>query len=330
MDFHKLPDIDLKLLVIFDEIRKCRSITLAAENLGVTQSAISKSLQRLRRHLGDTLFVRSPNGMEATPRGRALEAPISEILRTYYDRIAIAPPFDPASSDRIFTIHGSDLGMSVFFPILVPELKRRAPHARVTGTIGNQREVLEALEVGDIDLSLGAFSSLPESGIYQQRLFVEKYICLVRRDHPVCAAPVFDLDLFQQQSHIIVASGKSGHIHGRAEAILLDEILPSNVAMKVPSFVLAAMLLQGTDHVLTIPSAAAIALVREFDLECLPCPAALPEFTVLQYWHERFSHDPACQWLRTLIRDVFENIPDLINERIKSRGAFPPSSRSSG
>jgi DNA-binding transcriptional LysR family regulator len=111
MDFHKLPDIDLKLLVVFDEIRKCRSITLAAEHIGVTQSAISKSLQRLRHNLGDTLFVRTANGMEATPRAEALEAPISEILRAYYDRIAIAPPFNPVSSERIFTVHASDLGM---------------------------------------------------------------------------------------------------------------------------------------------------------------------------------------------------------------------------
>ncbi|MFM0741176.1 LysR family transcriptional regulator [Paraburkholderia xenovorans] len=329
MDFHKLPDIDLKLLVIFDEIRKCHSLTLAAENLGVTQSAISKSLQRLRRHLGDTLFVRSPNGMEATPRAKALEAPIADVLRTYYERIAIAPSFDPASSDRIFAIHASDLGMSVLLPILIPELKRRAPHARITGTTGNQHEVLEGLEVGDIDLSLGAFSSLSESGIYQQRLFVEQYICLVRRGHPVCAAPVFDTDLFQQQTHIIVASGKSGHIHGRAETLLLDEILPSNVAVRVPSFLLAAMLTRHTDHVLTVPSAAAIALAPEFDLECLPCPLKLPEFTVLQYWHERFSHDPACQWLRTFVHGVFD-IPDSVLERIKSRRDFPPLSCSSG
>jgi DNA-binding transcriptional LysR family regulator len=328
MDFYKLPDIDLKLLVIFDEIRKCRSLTLAAENLGVTQSAISKSLQRLRRQLDDTLFVRSPNGMEATPRAKALEAPIAEVLRTYFERIAIAPPFDPAASDRIFTIHASDLGMSVLLPILIPELKRRAPYARITGTTGNQHEVLEGLEVGDIDLSLGAFSSLSESGIYQQRLFVEQYVCLVRHGHPVCAAPVFDTDLFQQQTHIIVASGKSGHIHGQVEALLLDEILPSNVAVRVPSFLLAVMLTRNTDHVLTIPSAAAIALAPQFDLECLPCPLKLPEFTVLQYWHERFSHDPSCQWLRTFVHGVFD-IPDSVLERIKSRRDFPPLSRSS-
>lgn len=305
MDFHKLPDIDLRLLVIFDEIRKHRSLTLAAESLGITQSAMSKSLQRLRHQLGDTLFIRTPKGMEATSRAMALEAPVSDLLRTYYERIAIAPPFDPASSDRIFTVHASDLGMSAFLPVLVRELSRRAPRARISATTGNQKDVLEGLETGDIDLSIGAFSTLAESGIYQQRLYVERYICLVRNGHPACNSGDFDLDTFQRQTHVIIASGRSGHIHGRAEAILLEEIAPLNIAMRVPSFVLAAMLLRGTDHVLTIPSAAATTLAPEFGLECLPCPVALPEFTVLQYWHERFSHDPACQWLRTLIYDVF-------------------------
>jgi DNA-binding transcriptional LysR family regulator len=324
MDFHKLPDIDLKLLVVFDEIRKCRSITLAAENIGVTQSAISKSLQRLRHNLGDTLFVRTTNGMEATPRAEALEAPISEILRAYYDRIAIAPSFDPVSSERIFTVHASDLGMSIFLPIVVPEVKRQAPSVRIHCTTANQREVLDALENGDIDLSLGAFSSLSESGIYQQRLFVEHYICLVRRGHPLCDAPCFDLNVFREKTHIIIASGKSGHVHGRAETILLDEIPPLNVALKVPSFVLAAMLLRSTDHILTIPSAAAIALAPEFELESLPCPVPLPEFTVFQYWHERFSHDPACQWLRGLIRDAFDG-PNSVMKRINSKLDCPPS-----
>jgi DNA-binding transcriptional LysR family regulator len=305
VDFHKLPDIDLKLLVVFDEIRKFRSITQAAESLGVTQSAISKSLQRLRHRLGDTLFVRTPSGMEATPRARALEAPVSEILRTYYERIAIAPAFNPATSERVFTIQASDLGMSTFLPILVPDVKRLAPRACIHGITANQREVVEGLECGDIDLSLGGFSLLSESGIYQQRLFDEHYICLVRKGHPVCDAPVFDLNLFRQYSHIVVSMGKSGHIHGKAEAILLDDFPALNVPLKVPSFLLAAMLLRGTDHILTIPSAAATVLAPEFDLECFACPIALPEFTVFQYWHERSAHDPASEWLRGLMRDAF-------------------------
>jgi DNA-binding transcriptional LysR family regulator len=305
MEFNALPDIDLRLLVIFDEIRKQRSLTLAAEHLGVTQSAISKSLQRLRNQLGDPLFVRTQKGMEATPRAKALEAPIGDILRTYYERIATPPPFDPATAEQIFRIHASDLGMSAFMPILVPELKRRAPRARIDATTGSQREVLEGLETGDIDLSIGSFSSLMESGIYQQRLYVEHYICLTRKDHPLLRKGAFDLDTFLAQTHVIVTSGRTGHTHGRAEAVLLEEIPPLNVAAKVPSFMLGAMLLEHSDHVLTVPSIAAKTLAPKFDLQWSPCPLSLPEFTILQYWHERFSLDPSRKWLRALVHELF-------------------------
>ena len=175
MDFHKLPNLDLRLLVVFDEISKLHSLTLAANSLGITQSAISKSLQRLRHELGDTLFVRTQKGMEATPRAVALKVPIGEILDTYYERISAAPHFDPATSDRIFTIHASDLGLSALVPVLAHELKTKAPHSRLHAISGSKKEVVEGLGNGEIDLSVGAFSSLHESGIYQQRLYAEKY-----------------------------------------------------------------------------------------------------------------------------------------------------------
>jgi DNA-binding transcriptional LysR family regulator len=307
MDVKKLPELDLKLLVIFDEIRRLRSITLAAESLNVTQSAISKSLQRLRSRFDDALFVRTPGGMEPTSRARELEAPIAEILRTYFERIAAAPPFDPATSNRVFTIQASDMGMSVFLPILVPEVKRRAPHVRIHAMTGSQREIVEGLECGDIDISLGAFSVLSDGGVCQQRLFEEHYICLVRKGHPACGAPVFDADLFQRYSHIIISAGKTGHVHGKVETMLLREFPCLNVALKVPSFVMGAMLLRGTDHILTIPSTAATVFAPEFELVGLESPVPLPEFSVLQYWHERFSRDPGGQWLRGIIRETFQD-----------------------
>ncbi|WP_207004485.1 LysR family transcriptional regulator [Trinickia mobilis] len=305
MDFHKLPNLDLRLLAIFDEIVKHRNLTLAADSLGITQSAISKSLQRLRHELGDALFVRTQNGMEPTPRAIELVAPIAEMLRTYRDRIAIAPHFDPANSDRMFTIHASDLGISALVPVLARHLKTTAPHARMNVVLGGQREVVDGLANGEIDLSIGAFPNLHESGIYQQRLFTEKYICLVRSDHPLCGVGTIDIERFLQQTHIVISAGKSGHAHARAEAMLLHEIPPLKVAIKVPSFVLGAMLLRNTDHVLTIPSIAANTLATEFDLVSLPFALDLPGFVVAQYWHERFRHDPASQWLRAQVHLLF-------------------------
>jgi DNA-binding transcriptional LysR family regulator len=304
MDIHKLPNLDLRLLVVFDEIRRHRSLTLAANCLGLTQPAISKSLQRLRNELGDALFIRTQNGMEATPRAVSLEAPIADILRTYYERIAVAPSFNPAESDRVFTIHASDLGLSVVIPPIARDLKARAPHTRLHAISSSQQDLAGGLASGDIDLAIGAFSFSHESGIYQQRLYNEKYISLVRAGHPLSGCEALDVEQFREQTHIVVSAEKSGHLHGRSESMLLDEIPPQNVAILVPSFILAAMLLQNTDHVLTVPSVAARGLMAEFGLISVSCPLQLPGFTVTQYWHERFLDAPASRWLRTRVHEL--------------------------
>jgi DNA-binding transcriptional LysR family regulator len=311
MDRYKLPNLDLRLLVVFDEIRRHRSLTLAANSLGLSQPTISKSLQRLRNELGDPLFIRTQNGMEATPRALSIETAIAEILRTYYERVAIAPTFDPAKSNRIFTLHASDLGLSVLLPPIAGDLKSAAPHTRIHAITVSQQDLTVGLANGDIDLALGAFSFSHDTGIYQQRLYSEKYICLVRADHPLCQYGSIDLEQFRQQTHIVVAAGKTGHQHRRAESILLDEIPPQNIAISVPSFVLAATLMRNTDHVLTIPSVAARGLAAEFGLVAMTCPLDLPGFSVAQYWHERFFDDPACRWFRARVHDLLGDRPTL-------------------
>jgi DNA-binding transcriptional LysR family regulator len=307
MDYHKLPDIDLRLLVIFEEIDKHRSLTDAATSLGISQPAISRSLQRLRHELADVLFIRTPHGMEPTPRAQALKEPVRQVLKAYFNEIASRPPFNPLTSKRRFTIQASDLGISIFLPALVRELKVKAPQVRIGAVTTSQKEALDALESGDIDLSIGAFTTVPERGIFQQRLFDQKYICLVRAGHPAVQSAELSIDTYLRQTHIIVVTGKSGHMHSRAEAILLKEIPALNIAMTVPSFALAAELLHDTDHVVTIPSAAATTFAAGFNLRCLPCPLPLPEFKVMQYWHERFTHDSASKWLRSLVHETFGN-----------------------
>jgi len=305
MDYYKLPNIDVRLLVIFDEIRKHRSLTQAAIGLGLTQSAISRSLQRLRQQFGDPLFVRTPKGMEPTTRADKLAGPVSQILETYFSQMAVAPHFDPQTSRRLFTLHASDLGMAVLLPKLAKELKVRAPQVRLGAVQASQREVLAGLESGEIDVSVGTFANVNDGGIYQARLFSERYVCMVRAGHPLARAeqPI-SLDTYYKQSHIVVVTGKSGHVHHLAESMLLEAPY-LDVAMTVPSFVLAAMLLRETDHVLTVPSGAVASLMDEFQLARLNCPVELPGFTVVQYWHERFHNDPASKWFRALVHDIF-------------------------
>ena len=307
MDLQSLPDLDIKLLVAFEEIFKRQSLTAAAECLGITPSAISKYLQRMRHELRDPLFIRAPKSMrmEPTPRAESLRKPIGEILQAYFERIAFTQAFDPTTTDRVFRIHASELGMAMLMPLFTKALESRAPKCHIQAVSGSQKDVLDWLETGAIDLSISAFTKLEGIGLYQQRICDEHYVLLVRKGHPWTheRGPV-DLKRFVSHSHVLVTAKSTGHVHGMAESQLREAIPASNIAMEVPSFLVAMFLLQETDHVLVAPKLGASMLGPKFGLVELECPLRLPTFTISQYWHERFALDPAGQWMRGLIHDI--------------------------
>jgi|GEM_PF-20142 len=310
MDIQTFPDLDLKLLLAFEAICKHQSLTIAAEQLGISQSAISKYLQRMRVQLDDPLFVRAPKSMrmELTPRASAIRAPINEILRAYFERVVTSPTFDPAESERVFRIHVSDAGLAVLLPTLTRQLENSAPGCRIRAVSGNQREVLDGLEAGTIDLSISSYTNLDEVGLYQQRICEEHYTLLADPSHRLATRPgSLNFDAFVCCTHILVCAGSTGHAHGRAESLLRETIPPMNIALEVPSFMAAMLMLSGTEHLLVVPELAARALAHRFGLVTLPCPLRLPPFTVWQYWHERFALDPAARWLRNLIHAAAEH-----------------------
>jgi len=316
MNLQSLPDLDIKVLIAFDEIWKHRSLTTAAATLGITQSAISKYLQRMREQLSDPLFVRAPKSMrmEPTPRAQRLRGPVLEILRAYFEQIAVPPSFDPLSAERVFTIHASDLGLSILLPILTAEVALHAPKCRIKAISACQRDVLEGLEAGAIDLSISAFVTLSGIQLYQQRVCEEGYVVLLDKNHPLARAhEPLDREVFLSQTHILVSASGSGHAHGHAETCLLDAVPSANIAMEVPSFLVGMLMLQGSRHVLTAPNLAAGHFAARFGLVSLRCPLPLPSIKISQYWHERFARDPASQWLRNLIHDAVSGTRDMLH-----------------
>lgn len=129
VDYYKLPNIDVRLLVTFDEIHKHKSLTMAANALGLTQSAISRSLQRLRQQFGARCSYANPKGWSLPPCTNQLAGPFALILNTYFGQMFVVPAFDPLTSHRRFTIHASDLGLSLL-PQLAHEFSARAPNTR--------------------------------------------------------------------------------------------------------------------------------------------------------------------------------------------------------
>jgi DNA-binding transcriptional LysR family regulator len=154
--------IDLRLLEIALALLEERNVSRVAMRLRMSQPAVSAALARLRREFNDPLFVRTPRGMEATPRAQALIGPAREILLRADRDLFADPKFDPESSEATLTLALSDIGEMVFLPKVLQRLQQVAPLTTVRSVAPAPRELRYGLETGEIDLAVGYFPDLVE------------------------------------------------------------------------------------------------------------------------------------------------------------------------
>ena len=177
-----LTNIDLKLLAVIGELHRTRSVSQAAEHLDVSQSAISMSLARLRKHFNDPLFVRTSTGMEPTTHAKALIDMLETAEHLLQSALEHQIVFHPKSSDRVFRLHSTDIAQVTLLPRLMRRMRSIAPAVCVKlDRISTDTPKL--LESGDLDLAVGFIPPMG-AAFCQQRLFKEKFACVVRKDHP--------------------------------------------------------------------------------------------------------------------------------------------------
>ncbi len=296
----KLNDVDLNLLVVFQQLLRDRRVSAAADALQLSQPAVSCALNRLRKVLGDQLFVRTSRGMQPTPYAEGLAAPLLEALGAIQETINQRASFDPATSDRHFTAALADAGEVYFLPPLIGIIAGAAPGTSLSA-VSNAKETLkEDMEAGRIDVAIGLLPEL-KTDIFQRRLFTQRYVCLFRKGHRL-DGPEFDADTFARADHIVVNSGR-GHvmINGMVERVIGQR----SVKLRTAHFSALPRILQATDLVATVPEKIAACLAPAFDLTFTPHPLELPSFQINLFWHAKANHEPGNRWLRTLIFDNF-------------------------
>lgn len=292
--------LEIRLLEVFEAILRNRSVTGAADALGVTQPAVSQALGRLRRCLGDPLFVRTPLGMEPTARGAELAGPIAEMIALARERLARPAVFDPGRAERTFCVFASDAGAAVFAPPVVQRLARTAPGVRLRVAPMVRGRFPAALAEGEVDLAFGSFPALG-AGFYQQRLYDDDYVCVGRRG---AVKEPLALKQYLSARHVVVSAEGTGHAHAAVERQLVDALAPGRIAVRVPSFLAALPIVTQSDCILTVPRRVA-AVLGATRLRVLAPPLALPRFEVRQYWHERQHADAAHRWFRALVAELF-------------------------
>src|SRR5260221_3187541 len=180
--------LDLNLLRIFDALMEERSVTRVGARLSLTQSAISHALNRLRHMLGDELFMRTTDGMQPTARAAEIGPRLRQALRQM--ERALAPvAFEPASTDRCFTIGATDYFSALLLPELVAELRTQAPYAELRIRPLDDVDIVEQLDTGRLDLAIGAFRRIPDRFAHEI-LYRDDMVWLMRADHPAAGLPL--------------------------------------------------------------------------------------------------------------------------------------------
>jgi len=291
--------IDLNLLLVLDAILRHRSISRAAAELGLTQSAVSGQLRRLRALLDDMLFVRGSHGVLPTPYAEALAPYVRDAIATLRRGLEEARQFEPASARRTFTIVTTDLGEASIVPRLVRFLAAAAPGVRIR-TISLEVQDIPAALKGDVaDVAVSHLPGL-ESGFYQRALFETDYVCLARTHHPLIGARLTRSG-FEQALHV-VAESQSTHRTTLLERHLDGLGIRREVGLRVAHVLSIPYIVAGTDLIATVP--------RAFfgprssggrGVQVHEVPVRLPGIDVKLVWHERLHNDPGNRWLREQI-----------------------------
>lgn len=297
----RLSEIDLNLLVVFQLMYRERKTGVVAEQLGLSQPTISNALARLRKTFGDELFERTARGMRPTPFAEGIAESIATALTSLEETFNRDDQFVPSTSTRAFRVAMTDLGEVHLLPSLMTRFAEEAPGITLTTVRDNTIPLKEELESGSVNLALGLLPQLG-AGFYQRQLFSQKYVCLMRREHPLAKGP-FDLEQFSQAHHAVVVAQGTGH--GRVEELLAKSGVPRPVRLKLPHFAAVPYIISETDLIVTVTEKLASQTAKRFDLVARPHPMEMPTAQINLFWHRRFHQDKGNIWLRNLIVEMF-------------------------
>jgi DNA-binding transcriptional LysR family regulator len=301
-----LRNFDLNLLLAFDVLMQERNVTRAAERMFVTQSAMSHTLHRLRQQLDDPLLVKTPSGMQPTDRAMALVAPVRSLLLEMERLLEPPQAFDPASSQRRFTIAATDYMEFLLLPDLSRLIEQVAPGIDIHIKRTESAFPLTQLENGSLDVVLGFSSVLePPAQLCCEHLFVDLMACVVREDHPNIRH-VPSLAEYLAAAHMLIS--RTGSQVGVIDAKLTEMGLERRINLIVPHFLSAPLIVAETDMILSLPYRLAAQFRKLVALKILPVPLDLPNYDLVMIWHPLREKDPAHCWLREQIKAMGRSI----------------------
>ena len=293
------PSLDPSLLFSLDALLQERNVSRAARRVGLTQSAMSRVLGRLRAQLRDPLLVRAGRSMTLSPRAEAMAAPLRRALEELNHALTDHQSFDPATSRRSFRIATMDYGVALLVVPLMSRLTREAPGVEVT-VVPLRDDAEHDLQAGVLDVVLAPRRKSIGSLVWT-KLRSERFVSVVRSAHPELeSARALSLDLFCRLSHIVVAAPER-RVGNAVDMLIAQQGRARHVALRVPSFLAAFLAVADSDLILTTGESVARRFAAGFDLRILETPLPLDALTLSMAWHERQRGDAGHAWLRAML-----------------------------
>jgi DNA-binding transcriptional LysR family regulator len=305
MSLAHLSGIDLNLLLALHHLVEERNVTRAGKRLGLTQSATSRALARLRAHLKDEILVRSGSRMVLTPRASALAAKLAGSLAELDALLGSGRAFEPRSSTRTFSVATVDYAVVVVLPALLARLEQTAPGVHVAiRPLGAETE--RELETGSLDMVLAPRRRSIAAGLVWTGLFSDRFVTVAHAGHHR-GGSTLTLERFCEFGHVVVApEGRDGR--SSVDDALKRQRMRRRIALRVPTFLAAPYVVGDSELLATLPERIARRVAPGLGLRIFDPPVTLPRLDVAMGWHDRMRRDPAHTWFRHLVASVTREI----------------------
>ncbi|ODS22985.1 LysR family transcriptional regulator [Candidatus Endobugula sertula] len=308
-----IENFDLNLLVCFDALMRERNVSRAAEQIHISQPAMSNSLKRLRGVLDDPLLVRTTYGMEPTERALELEPLVRQSLSFAEAALSPTDHFEPKTTQRVFRILVSDYVEGTLISSLVSFLQQHAPEISLD-ILTLSDASFQDLEKGKVDLAINSFDHIPQS-FHQRLIWKDSFSCLVNSQHSLIENNTLENYLaaghiWVSKTGIGVATGMSQEsIHKRAwvDEALMTLNCERNIRVFSRHYQNVPLLVNNTDLIATLPTRAALLYQHHPTLAIVDPPFAIEPIEIKMVWSSLLQHNSAHRWIRSTLVDLAEN-----------------------
>ncbi|WP_063781877.1 LysR family transcriptional regulator [Bradyrhizobium viridifuturi] len=301
-----LRSIDLNLLVILDALLTERNVSRAGERIGLSQSAMSAALARLREVFHDPLLVRVGRDLALTRNAEDLIVPLKESLSKVEQLLLRRPGFDPANDARTFSISASDYAGLVLLTPLVRIISNEAPNVTIH-LLPRARDAVRVLQTNQADIVIEPIELFGPNDYPSASLLSDRWLCAVDANHPDVSGDTLTETQFLELPHLVYGIGDDRQLN-LADQHLANAGVQRRIEVTVESFLLNPFLIKGTRLVSLVLERAARRLIGTIDIKLLESPISVPDIHEAMYWHPRHTTDPGHKWLREKLLNVAQQL----------------------